>query len=110
MPDIESIHAHIYFDPSELESARALAEEAATRFPLTIGRFHLTPVGPHPRGSCQLTVPREQFGSFAEWLAQSRGELTVFAHLQTGNGLLDHTSHVIWFGPSETLNLQQFLV
>lgn len=108
MSDIESIHAHIYFDPPELETARALAEEAAARFPITVGRFHLRPVGPHPRGSCQLTVPREQFGPFAQWLAQNRGELTVFAHLQTGDDLLDHTSHVIWFGPSETLDLRQF--
>jgi DOPA 4,5-dioxygenase len=29
----------------------------------------------------------------------------VFAHAQTGNALKDHTAHVIWLGPSETLKL-----
>ena len=29
----------------------------------------------------------------------------MFAHAQTGNALKDHTDHVIWLGPSETLKL-----
>ena len=36
--------------------------------------------------------------------AQPSG-LTVFTHAQTGNALKDHTDHVIWLGPSETLEL-----
>ncbi len=31
--------------------------------------------------------------------------MTVFAHANTGNDLKDHTVHVLWLGPSETLNL-----
>ena len=27
---------------------------------------------------------------------------------ETGNALKDHTQHVIWLGPSETLKLDQF--
>lgn len=108
MPETESIHAHIYFDPHQLAAAKTLAEAASARFQIRVGRFHEKPVGPHPRGSCQLTVPPELFGDFAQWLAQNRGVLTVFAHLETGDALADHTAHVIWFGPSETLDLRQF--
>lgn len=105
---ISNFHAHIYFDEPELERARALAEAARARFGLAVGHFHSRPVGPHPRGSCQLTLPAEQFGAFAGWLALNRDGLTVFAHATTGDDAADHERHVIWFGPSETLDLTLF--
>lgn len=105
---IQDFHAHIYFDPSEVEEARALGRTAVKRFGVAEGRYHLHPVGPHPRGSCQLTVPADQFGEVAGWLALNRGKFTVFAHANTGDELADHTRHVIWFGASEPLNLSIF--
>lgn len=102
---IENFHAHIYFDAGEVDAARRLAAEAQERFGVAVGRFHERPVGPHPRGSCQLTVATESFGEFAVWAMLSRGGLTLFAHPTTGDELADHTSHVVWFGPSETLDL-----
>ena len=105
MPELRNYHAHIYFDPPELDAAQALAEEARDRFGVAVGRFHERPVGPHPRGSCQLTVAADRFGAFAEWAVFNRRGLTIFAHAETGDDLTDHTAHVIWFGPSETLDL-----
>ena len=107
-PGIRDFHAHIYYDPEQVEQARVLAAAAQERFPLAVGHFHLRPVGPHPRGSVQLTVPRDLFGDFAQWLTLNRGPLTIFAHAETGNDLADHTEHVIWFGPSEPLDLSIF--
>jgi aromatic ring-cleaving dioxygenase len=108
MPDIQDFHAHIYFNPDELPVAQALASEAQTLFGVAVGHFHLRPVGPHPRGSCQLTVATKQFGAFAAWAALNRRGLTIFAHAETGEDLADHTAHVIWFGSSEPLNLALF--
>ncbi len=108
MSQIHNFHAHIYFDASELSAAQALASEARERFGVAVGHFHERPVGPHPRGSCQLTVETEQFGDFARWAVLNRGALTIFAHAQTGSDLADHTAHVIWFGPSEPLNVSIF--
>lgn len=108
MSHIHNFHAHIYFDASELAAAQALAREAHERFGVAVGHFHERPVGPHPRGSCQLTVETEQFGDFARWAVLNRGALTIFAHAQTGNDLADHTAHVIWFGPSEPLKVSIF--
>jgi aromatic ring-cleaving dioxygenase len=105
---IYNFHAHIYFDPDEVEKARALGDEARRRFGVPVGHYHLRPVGPHPRGSVQLTVPPEQFGDVAQWLALSRNGLTIFTHANTGDDLADHTRHVIWFGPSEELDLSIF--
>ncbi len=107
-PSIRDFHAHIYYDPDEVEVARQLAAATQAKFSVAVGHFHLRPVGPHPRGSCQLTVPSDLFGDVAQWLALNRGELTIFAHANTGNDLADHTQHVIWFGPSEELNLSLF--
>jgi DOPA 4,5-dioxygenase len=108
MAAIRDFHAHIYFDPDELAAAQALAREAQDRFGVPVGHFHLRPVGPHPRGSCQLTVLPDQFGGFAQWAALNRKGLTIFAHADTGDDLADHTDHVIWFGPSEPLDLSIF--
>jgi DOPA 4,5-dioxygenase len=105
---IENFHAHIYFEAHELEPARTLAEEARSRFGVSVGRFHERPVGPHPRGSCQLVVETERFGDFALWAAVNRRGLTIFAHASTGDDRADHSENVVWFGPSERLDLSIF--
>ena len=107
-PTIRDFHAHIYYEPAEVEDAKQLAAAVQQRFPVAVGHFHLRPVGPHPRGSVQLTVPRDLFGDVAQFLALNRGPLTIFAHAETGEDLADHTQHVIWFGPSEALDLTIF--
>lgn len=108
MADARDFHAHIYFDPHELEAARKLAAEARSRFGAAVGRFHPRPVGPHPRGSCQLTLASGRFGDFAAWAALNRGGLTLFAHASTGDDRADHVHNVVWFGPSEPLDLSIF--
>jgi aromatic ring-cleaving dioxygenase len=106
MTEITSYHAHVYYDaPATREQARRLTEAAGKRFPLTVGRMHDSPVGPHPRGSCQLAFDADQLGDVIPWLVLNRDGLTVFAHANTGDALKDHTAHVIWLGPSETLDL-----
>jgi DOPA 4,5-dioxygenase len=105
MAAIENYHAHVYYDADTRPAASKLCEAAGKAFGVKIGRMHDNPVGPHPRGSCQLTIGKEQFADVVPWLVLNRGPLTVFTHAQTGNALKDHTDHVIWLGPSETLNL-----
>ena len=105
---IRDFHFHIYFDAAEIERAKALAAAAVRAFPLPVGHFHPGPVGPHPRGSVQLTVPTELFGPVGQWFALNRAGLTIFAHASTGDDRADHKDHVIWFGPSETIDLALF--
>jgi DOPA 4,5-dioxygenase len=101
-------HAHVYFDAGSKAAARALCEAAVARFGVTMGRMHDAPVGPHPMGSCQLTVPPGAFAAVIPWLALNRGGLTVFAHAETGDALADHTRHVLWLGESRPLDLSIF--
>lgn len=105
MSTITAYHAHVYFDAGSRERAQQLCEAAGRAFSVTVGRMHDKPVGPHPRGSCQLAFAAEHFAEVVPWLVLNRGNLTVFAHAETGDALKDHTDHVIWLGPSETLNL-----
>ena len=105
---IRDFHVHLYFDRDEIERAKAVAAELQQRFSVPVGHFHLSPVGPHPRGSVQVTVPPELFGDVAAFLVLGRDGLTVFAHASTGDDRADHTDHIIWFGPSEPLNLSIF--
>ena len=105
---IADFHAHIYFNSGELEQAQALAGAVQERFGVAVGHFHQRPVGPHPRGSVQMTVPVEKFGEVATWLAVNRNGLTVFAHASTGDHVADHSRNVIWFGPSEPLDMSIF--
>jgi DOPA 4,5-dioxygenase len=105
MSTIENYHAHVYYDAATREQALALCEMAGKTFGIRVGRMHDNPVGPHPRGSCQLTIGGEQLSDVLPWLMLHRKGLTIFAHAQTGNALKDHTDHVIWLGPSESLNL-----
>jgi DOPA 4,5-dioxygenase len=107
-PSIRDFHAHIYYDPDQVEQAKQVAAGAKARFGVPVGHFHLQPVGPHPRGSCQLSVATELFGDFAQWIALNRAGLTIFAHPSTGDDLADHSQHVIWFGQSEPLDLSIF--
>ena len=105
MSTINGYHAHVYFDAAERERAARLCEAARAAFGVAVGRMHDGPVGPHPRGSCQLAFAPQHFGEVIAWLMLRRSGLTVFAHAMTGNALKDHTDHVIWLGPSETLDL-----
>ena len=105
MSAITGYHAHVYFDAATREAAGRLCQAAGRAFPLTVGRMHDKPVGPHPRGSCQLAFAPELFAQVIPWLIENRNGLTVFAHAETGDDLKDHTEHVLWLGPSETLDL-----
>lgn len=105
---IRGFHAHIYYDADEVGKAQVFAERARERFKLAVGHFHLAPIGPHPRGSCQLSMSPETFAQFTLWALHERGDLTIFAHGLSGNELADHTRYVVWLGLSEPLDLSIF--
>ena len=105
MTAIENYHAHVYYDAATRAQALKLCEAAGQTFGVKVGRMHDNPVGPHPRGSCQLTILLDQLSTVLPWLILNRHGLTIFTHAQTGNALKDHTAHVVWLGPSETLKL-----
>ena len=104
-PRIRGFHAHVYFDATTLEQARALCLDAASHFKLAMGRVHQQPVGPHPDWSCQLAFGPAVFVDLVPWLAMHRRGLVVFIHPITGNDLIDHRDYAMWMGAVRPLNL-----
>ena len=102
---IQGWHAHVYFTEAEIDHARVLCEAARDQFGIKMGRMHPAPVGPHPTGSCQISVPPEKLADVIGWLALNRDGLTVFTHAETGDVMADHTQHVVWLGESQPLRL-----
>lgn len=105
MTHIVGYHAHVYFDGSTVERARAVCEAAAAAFPLKMGRVHERPVGPHPDWSCQLAFRAELFPQVVPWLMLNRDGLVVFVHPLTGNDLVDHRDRAMWMGAVRPLDL-----
>jgi len=106
MKNSNSYHAHIYFTAETKETATRVVSRAFDEFGMEFGHFHDQPVGPHPVGSCQLTVPVDLLGRVLNWLALNRQGLTVFIHADTGDVMKDHTEHTIWMGSMPALNLE----
>ncbi len=102
---IKGYHAHVYFDESTFEQAKALCEEAGKLFQVTVGRMHSQPVGPHPCWSCQLAFDSSKYADLLSWLALNRNGLTILIHTLTGNDLKDHTDYAAWMGEPQILNL-----
>ncbi len=104
----KAFHAHVYFDDHQAPDAEQLCTTLSQKFDLKMGRVHNGPVGPHPRGSCQISVPVVKLADTLQWLMMNRGEFTVFVHAITGDDWIDHTQGVMWLGASETLKLDIF--
>ena len=104
---IDSWHAHVYFEPSSRQAARALREVIAIELAgrMEMGRFHEMPVGPHPMWSYQLAFAAANFSQVVGWLTLNHGALDVFVHPNTGDELRDHRDCALWLGKSHALNL-----
>ncbi|MCZ4264059.1 4,5-dioxygenase [Erythrobacter sp. G21629-S1] len=100
---IRDWHAHVYFDPAEAVEVSQFLKFASSHLGVPMGYVHTRPVGPHPRGSCQLTIPTQRFGEVTQWLAINRGDYTILLHPSTGDDVADHLFHAIWLGPIEEL-------
>lgn len=108
MTEIKGFHAHVYFDATTMDKARAICEACRDRFGIDMGRVHEKPVGPHPDWSCQLAFAPDKFADVMCWLALNRDGLVVFTHPDTGNTLADHRDHAIWMGAVRPLDLTIF--
>ena len=106
---IKAFHAHLYYhDAAGMAIAKLVAQQAAERFSVEVGRFHQKPVGPHPVWSCQLSFAPVIFGEIVPWLMLYRQSLDVFVHPVTGNDYFDHTQGVSWLGHSHPLDTSGF--
>ena len=101
-------HFHLYYEVSQIKKAQEVLDHFRANFNFPIGRVWDRPVGPHPIGSCQITVPSGDFEEVTNWFFDNRQELDLFVHRDSGNDLKDHTEAVMWIGKSYDLKLEIF--
>lgn len=103
--NIASYHAHIYYDPATTrEVAARVRERIGAQFRVQLGRWHDTPVGPHPGAMYQVAFEVALFERFVPWLMLNRDGLTVLVHPNTGRPRDDHLVHALWLGGTLPLN------
>lgn len=109
--NIQHYHFHLYYSltQDQIQKATTILEKLAReKEDMPIGRIWDRPVGPHPIGSCQVTVENERFQEMIEWFLANREGLSLFIHPNTGHDLADHTEHVIWMGHEHPLKTELF--
>jgi len=105
---IEYYHFHLYYEVSDISLAAQVREDIAQAFDVKVGRLWDKPVGPHPVGSCQVTVPVGLFEKVSVWFLENRKGIDLFIHPITGNDINDHNDFVMWIGKSYKLNTEFF--
>lgn len=95
---ITGYHAHIYFDADTEPAAAALRAALEARFPVTLGRWHHKPVGPHTASMYQVAFAVEQFPVVVPFLALNHGSMSVLIHPMSGDAVADHFDHALWLG------------
>ena len=106
--NVQRFHFHVYYEKEQRKEANALIDKVSRFDYVAVGRMHDKALGPHPVGSCQLTVDRNHFLELTLWLMQNRGSLSIFVHHLSGDDLIDHTDYVMWLGDSNQLNTSMF--
>ena len=102
-------HVHIYFEDDTESDARSIYEVAQTQTDIeSVGRFHPSPIGPHPVRQFQLLVRTEHLDRIETWLRHVRGNLDVLIHPEIDDDLLAHTELARWLGRPHELRLEKF--
>jgi DOPA 4,5-dioxygenase len=103
-------HIHPYFTAENKEKAVDIYNSVKENFPsLHLGRIHDNPVGPHPAGSFQITIPPEVFEDIKEFLTENGHGLTMLIHPLTGDDIKDHSEQNIdWIGSPVKINRDFF--
>lgn len=104
-PEIDSFHAHVYYNSAARETAARVREQLGDRFEVQLGRWHDQPIGPHPTSMYQVAFLPDQFAQIVPWLMLHREGLDILLHPNTGDAVADHTNHALWLGDKLNLNI-----
>ena len=103
---ITGYHAHVYYDAETRPAAERLREGIGAGFQTQLGRWHDSPIGPHPVSMYQVAFPIAEFPRLVPWLMLNRSGLTVLVHPLTGDDSEDHATYPLWLGSPLPLKLE----
>ena len=101
-------HAHIYFEPDELEIARLWSKRAGVLGFFKLISFREYPIGPHPTGMIEAHFSEPDYVQVIEWLKVHHGVFSVLIHQDTGDDFKDHTDGICWLGKELPLKFDFF--
>ncbi|WP_085881525.1 DOPA 4,5-dioxygenase family protein [Oceanibacterium hippocampi] len=103
--EITGYHAHIYYEAETRAGAAALRRAIIEAFPVALGRWRESPVGPHARAMYQVAFTPDLFHRFVPWLMLNRGPLAILVHPETGDDVADHSNNALWLGEKLPVDL-----
>lgn len=106
MKPIEEFHAHIYFTPETIGSAKKLRDVFIAEG-FTAGRLHEELRGPHTQPMFTVQVAKERLSEAVSFLMLNHDNHSVLLHPDSGNDLADHTMHAMWLGEKLALDLKK---
>lgn len=101
-------HAHIYFNPKDIEQARNMAEHARLSDLFESIKLHERPIGPHPKGMIEIHFNELSYKSALPWIESYHELFSVLIHQDTGDDFKDHTDGIRWLGEKVTLDFNFF--
>ncbi|MBJ7309534.1 DOPA 4,5-dioxygenase family protein [Rugamonas sp. CCM 8940] len=102
--DIESYHAHIYFDEDSYQKAAQIRKWAAERFSIELGDWNLEPRGPHVTPSFYFGFNNDLLPVIVPWLQLNSLGLTILIHPNTEDPRADHLYYALWVNRSQPVN------
>lgn len=102
--DIESYHAHIYFDEDSYQKAAQIRKWVAERFSIELGDWNLEPRGPHVTPSFYFGFNNELLPVIVPWLQLNSLGLTILIHPNTEDPRADHLYYALWVNRSQPVN------
>ena len=102
--DIESYHAHIYFDEDSYAKAALIRKWAAERFSVELGNWNLEPRGPHVTPSFYFGFTNDLLPVIVPWLQLNSLGLTILLHPNTEDPRADHLYYALWVNRSQPVN------
>lgn len=102
--DIESYHAHVYFDEDNYQKAALLHEWTAERFRVELGNWNLAPRGPHVTPSFYFGFTNDLLPVIVPWLQLNSLGLTILIHPNTDDPRADHLYYTLWVNRSQPVN------
>ncbi|HWK36642.1 DOPA 4,5-dioxygenase family protein [Sphingomonas sp.] len=102
--DIESYHAHIYFDEDTHQKAEQIRKWSAERFSVELGNWNLEPRGPHVTPSFYFGFTNDLLPVIVPWLQLNSLGLTILLHPNTDDPRADHLYYALWVNRSQPVN------
>jgi aromatic ring-cleaving dioxygenase len=102
--DIQSYHAHIYFDEDSWAKAALLRRWVAERFTVELGNWNREPRGPHVTPSFYFGFTNDQLAVIVPWLQLNSLGLTILLHPNTEDPRADHLHYALWINRAQPVN------